>query len=258
VVPDPPTLEPLDRQAITARLAGAGSMRADIEHVIAAVPKAATADEFRHAILDENAARKGTGTSRMWTWKRLKLRYALDRPGTVEFAAFRRAMRDPDPAARGLSAMLMFARLDRLFREATLELLGPRLGRPGEVVDANEVRDYVDGARRAAGLEWSAESIASTANHLASSWKDFGLVEGSKARRIVRPRPSNATIRFAVELGKAEGRTDRQVLDAPWLRLLGMDFAAAEVALRGAARDGVLQYRAQADVVEITLPADEG
>ncbi len=256
MAPDLPTLEPIDQQAITARLAGAGSMRADIEHVMAAVAAVATSGDYRRAILEENAARKGTGTSRMWAWKRLKLRYALDRPETVEFAAFRRAMRDPDPAGRGLSAMLMFARQDRLFRDATLELLGPRLGRSGEVIPAPLVRADVDARRRAAGLEWSEESLLSVANHLASSWKDFGLVEGSKERRIARVRPSHATTRFAVELGRAEGRTDRQVLDSPWFRLLGMDVASVESALRAAARDGILQYRAQADVIEITLPRD--
>ena len=256
MAPDLPTLEPIDQQAITARLAGAGSMRADIEHVMAAVGFGATPDDYRRAILDENAARKGTGTSRMWAWKRLKLRYALDRPETVEFAAFRRAMRDSDPAGRALSAMLMFARQDRLFRESTLQVLVPRLGHAGEVISAPLVREDVEARRRAAGLEWSDESLASVANHLASSWKDFGLVEGSKERRIARLRPSHATTRFAVELGRAEGRTDRQILDAPWFRLLGMDATAAESALRAAARDGILQYRAQADVIEITLPAD--
>lgn len=258
MVPDPPTLEPLDRQTITARLAGAGSMRAEIEHVMAAVPGAATAEEFRRAILDNNAARKGTGTSRMWAWKRLKLRYALDRPANVEFAAFRRAMRDTDPAGRALSAMLMFARLDRLFREATLDLIVPLLARPGIVIEIDRVREYVERRAAQAGLDWSAESLRSVTNHLASSWKDFGVVEGSKQRRVVRPRPSHATIRYAVELAKAEGRTDRQVLDAPWFRLLGLDVAGAEAALRAAARDGVLRFRAQAEVVEITLPADEG
>jgi hypothetical protein len=253
LVPDPPTLAPLDDQAITARLAGAGSMRADIEHVMATVPDGATPAEYRRAILDENAARKGTGTSRMWAWKRLKLRYALDRPETVEFAAFRRAMRDSDPAGRGLSAMLMFARLDRLFRETTLDVLAPRLARPEEVIPIQLVRENVEGRRRAAGLEWSDESLASVANHLASSWKDFGLVEGSKERRIARLRPSHATTRFAVELGRAEGRTDRQVLDAPWFRLLGMDVGDAESALRAAARAGVLGFRTQADVVELDL-----
>ena len=256
MAPEPRTLQPLDQQAITARLAGAGSMRADIEHVMAAVSDGATPADFRRAILDDNVARKGTGTSRMWAWKRLKLRYALDRTETVEFAAFKRAMRDPDPAGRGLSAMLMFARQDRLFRDTTLHVLVPRLGRPGEVVPAPLVREDVEARRRAAGLEWSEESLASVANHLASSWKDFGLVEGSKVRRVAPVRTSHATTRFAVELGRAEGRTDRQVLDAPWFRLLGMDATAAESALRAAARDGVLQYRAQADVIEITLAAD--
>jgi Putative inner membrane protein (DUF1819) len=253
---DPSRLEALGDQAITARLAGAGSMRADIEHVMAAVPAGASPDEFRRAIIDDNVARKGTGTSRMWAWKRLKLRYALDQPETVEFAAFRRAMRDSDPAGRGLTAMLMFARQDRLFRETTLQILAPRLGRTGEIVPAPIIREDVEARMQAAGLVWSDESRAAVANHVASSWKDFGLVEGSKVRRVTHVRPSHATVRFAVELGRAEGRTDRQVLDGPWFRLLGMDATGAEPALRSAARDGVLQYRAQADVIEITLPTD--
>jgi hypothetical protein len=253
---DQPKLEPIGDQAITARLAGAGSMRADIEHVMATVPAGASSDDYRRAILDDNAARKGTGTSRMWAWKRLKLRYALDQPETVEFAAFRRAMHDSDPAGRGLSAMLMFARQDRLFREVTLDILVPRLGRTGEVIHPALVREDVEARRRAAGLEWSEESLAAVAIHVASSWKDFGLVEGSKERRISLLRPSHPTVRFAVELGRAEGRTDRQVLDSPWFRLLGIDATAAESALRAAARDGVLQFRAQADVIEITLPPD--
>jgi hypothetical protein len=152
--------------------------------------------------------------------------------------------------------MLMFARQDRLFREVTLDILVPRLGRTGEVIHPALVREDVEARRRAAGLEWSEESLAAVAIHVASSWKDFGLVEGSKERRISLLRPSHPTVRFAVELGRAEGRTDRQVLDSPWFRLLGIDATAAESALRAAARDGVLQFRAQADVIEITLPPD--
>lgn len=231
-------------------------MRADIEHVMAGVADGATPDAYRRAILEDNVARKGTGTARMWAWLRLKLRYALDRTDTPEFASFRRAMRDPDPAGRGLSEMLMFARQDRLFRESTLDLLVPRLGHVGEAIPAPLVREDVEARRRAAGLDWSEKSLTSVANHLASTWKDFGLVEGSKERRVVQLRPSHATVRFAVELGRAEGRTDRQVLDATWFRLLGMDVTTAEAALRAAARDGILQYRAQADVVEITLPVE--
>jgi hypothetical protein len=252
--PELGTLPPLEKQAVTARLAGAGSMRADIEHVMTAVPGDARPDDYRRAIMEDNAARKSTGTGRMWAWKRLKLRYALDHTETSEFAAFRRAMRDPDPSARGLSAMLMFARLDRLFREATIQVLVPRLGKAGEVVPTALILEEVQGRSRAAGVSWSEESLVHAAVHLAGAWKDFGLVEGSKERRVAQLHPSHATIRFAVELARAEGRTDRQALEAPWFRLLGMDATAAESRLRAAARDGQLQYRAQADVVEITLP----
>ena len=255
--PELSTLLPLVEQAITARLAGAGSLRADIEHVMAAVPRDARPDDYRRAIMNDNAARKNTGTARMWAWKRLKLRYALDHTDAPEFNAFRRAMTDPDPAGRGLSAMLMFARLDRLFREVTLRVLAPQLGHPGQVIPSTVVRQEVEARSRAAGLTWSEESLAHAAVHLAGAWKDFGLVEGSLERRVCRLHPSHATTRFAVELGKAEGRTDRQVLDAPWFQILGMDEAAAASLLRAAARDGELQYRAQADVVEITLPVEE-
>lgn len=239
---------------MTARLAGAASMRTELEHVLSSVGPGASPSTYRTAILEANAARKGTRTARDWAWKRLKLRYALDSTDTPEFRAFDRGMRDPDPAGRGLSAFLMLARADRLFREATLELLSPCLGEPGRVVLQADALDFVNRAREAAGLEWSVKSVRAIAGHVLTSWKDFGLVEGSKVRRVARLRPSHSTIRFAVELGKAEGRTDRNVLEAPWFQLLGMDAAGAEASLRAAARAGALQYRAQADVIEITLP----
>ena len=110
-------LEPVEEQHITARLAGAASMRTELEHVLSAVGPDATPAKFRTAILDDNAARKGSYTARDWAWRRLKLRYALDSTDTPESKAFTRAMRDPDTAARGLTCFLMLARTDRLFRD---------------------------------------------------------------------------------------------------------------------------------------------
>ena len=251
-------LEPLQQQAITARLAGAGSMRAEIEHVLQAVASGASADGYRRAILDENAARKASASARSWAWLRLKLRYALDRPTSAEFIAFRRAMADPDGAGRGLSAMLMLARRDRLFREVTLGVVAPLLVVSAAQIDIEDVRIDVEGRMQAAGLSWSSQSLAATTNHLLSSWKDFGMIEGSKVRRVAKLRPSHATIRFAVELGRGEGLTDRQNLESTWFRLLGMDAASVEGGLYAAARAGVLDYRSQADVVEIVLPDEQG
>ena len=229
-------------------------MRSEVEHVLAAVDAGASPAEFRAAILDGNAARKDTHTARDWAWKRLKLRYALDSTNAPEFKAFDRAMRDADPAGRGLTAYLMLARTDRLFREISLDLVVPHLGVPGKTIEVDAVLEYVDTARKGASLEWSAASVRATAGHILTSWKEFGVVEGSKVRRIARLRPSHATMRFVIELARAEGLTDRQALESTWTRLLGMDFRAVDWALRSAARDGALQFRTQADVVEIILP----
>lgn len=230
-------------------------MRSELEHVLAAVSVGATPAEFRAAILEGNAAQKSTHTARDWAWKRLKLRYALDTTEAPEFKAFERAMRDGDPAGRGLSAYLMLARTDRLFREISLELAVPHLGEPGTVVEAGAVLEYVETARKAADLEWSTASVRAIAGHVMTSWKEFGIVEGSKVRRIARLRPSHATMRFVIELARAAGLTDRQGLEGTWPQLLGMDLRAVDTSLRSAARDGVLQFRTQADVVEIILPA---
>jgi hypothetical protein len=248
------SLQPLDRQPITARLAGAAAMRAELEHVLAVVGPDVVAKNLRSAILNGNAARKATHTARNWAWRRLKLRYALDSTVSQEFRAFHRAMLDPDPAGRGLTAYLMLARTDRLFREASLDVLVPTLGEPTKTVEPAAVYDFVDGRRKAAGLEWSEESLRAIVGHVLTSWKQFGLLEGSKVPRVARMRPSHATMRFAIELARAEGLTDRQALESTWTQLLGMDFRAVDAALRSAARDGALQYRTQADVVEIILP----
>src|ERR1035437_1896746 len=118
-------IETLDVQPISPRLTGVGSLRPELESVLANAPSDASAAEYRRAILEDNAARKGSVTARMWAWRRLKLRYALDQPEIEEFRSFRRAMVDSSPIGRGHTCALMFARLDRLFREVTLAQLSP-------------------------------------------------------------------------------------------------------------------------------------
>ena len=47
---------------------------------------------------------------------------------------------------------------------------------------------------------------------------------------------------------------DRQLLDARWFWLLGLDRSHVVDLLAAARRDGALDFRMQADVVEIDLP----
>jgi hypothetical protein len=67
-----------DEQVFAPRLSGVGSLRRELEAVLAAAPPGADHSTYRRLILELNAAGKATASMRMWTWKRLKIRYLLD------------------------------------------------------------------------------------------------------------------------------------------------------------------------------------
>jgi hypothetical protein len=176
------SLEHPDAQPITVRLAGAGSLRRELEALLAAAPAGASPDDFRHLLLQQNVAGKGSANARMWAWKRLKLRYALD-PAIVEHCAFLAAMRaTADAHERGLICLLMFARTDRLFREVTLECVSPYLAREGTVIEPTAIEAAIRGRSDAGGSHLSASTLDRAHKHLLAALKDFGLIRGSRLR----------------------------------------------------------------------------
>ncbi len=178
-----------DAQPYTARLAGAGSLRHELEALLAATPATASPDEYRRLLLEENVTGKRSASGRLWAWKRLKLRYILD-PGVAEFRAFRAAMdATMDSRERGLLGFLAFARTDRLFRDVTLECVSPYLARDGVAIDVETVRGAVSSYAHDSGLAWSASTLDRAHKHLLAALKDFGLIRGSYSRRTVHPHP---------------------------------------------------------------------
>lgn len=248
------SLGPPDAQPITARLAGAGSLRRELEALLLAAPPCASPEDYRQLLLRENVAGKGSATARMWAWKRLKLRYALD-PAIVEHRALLAGMRvSADPHERGLLCFLMFARTDRLFREVTLECVSPHLGREGSVIEPAAIEAAIRERAESSGLRWSTNTLDRAHKHLLAALKDFGLIRSSRLRHTVRPRPGGQTTLFATRLGRHEGLTDRQVIESRWFRLLGLRRDQVVDLLYAANRAGTLGFRMQADVVEIGLP----
>jgi hypothetical protein len=194
---------------------------------------------------------------RVWTWKRMKVRYLLD-PRVSEFRAFAQAMTSTaDPGERGLLVLLMMARTDRLFREVTSDQISVHLSRPNTVIDSDAVRSAVEVIADRTDAHWSRSVIEGLTSHVLSSAKDFGLLRGSRRKRIATIRPGATAITFAVELSRLEGLTDRRALESGWFRLLGLTMDQVLNLMRLAAREGALGFRFQADVAEIVLPALE-
>ncbi len=248
-----------DSQPYTARLAGAGALLDELEAVLHTAPAQASRADFRRLIIEENAARKSTANARLWTWKRLKLRYLLDSPDCPEFTAFHLAHAAARTTEdRRIVAALMLARTDALFRDVTLDVVSRALRTPGHVVRPESIRANVEAKMHASSLVWSAESLTSITNHLLSALADFGFIEGSRVRRTARVRPGVEPTVFAATLGRLEGLTDRANLESRWFRLLGLDIEEAASALREAARAGALRFRMQADVVELVIDGHQG
>jgi hypothetical protein len=236
------------------RLAGAGSLRRELEALLTAAPPDATPEIYHDLLLRENVAGKGSATARMWAWKRLKLRYALD-PGLIEHRAFLTGMSSTgDHHERGLLCFLLFARTDRLFREVTLECVSSHLAREGTVIEPSTIEAAIRKLAEASDLRWSESTLDRAHKHLLAALKDFGLIQGSRTRRTLRPRPANQMTLFAARLGRFEGLSDRQLLDSRWFRLFGLTRDQVADLLFAAHRAGVLRFRTQADVVELDLP----
>ena len=246
-------LELPDEQPFLPRLSGAGSLRRELEAVFAVAPSDSALAAYRDLLLVQNAAGKGSVSMRNWTWKRLKNRYLLD-PSVSEFVAFRGAMDEAhDPSERGLLAFLMMARTDRLFRDVTLEIVSPLLDSADSLIAAEKIRDAIQARAEIHQLRWTDNSIRGVTSHLLSSAKDFGLLTGAASKRTQRVRPGPSSASFAVQLSRLEGLSDRQSLESRWFRLLGMSFDRVLSVMFDAARAGVLEFRFQADVAEITL-----
>ena len=247
-------LESPHGQPVTARLAAAASRRADLETLLAAAAPGASPADFRQLVVDQNIAGKRSAVSRQKLWNQLQQRYLLDR-SVPEGAAFLAGMASTSsPSDRGLLCLLMMARTDRLFREVTLRAVSPYLARDGTVIPAEEVQQVLKDYLSENSVVWSPETKLSVQQHLMAALKDCGVLRGSRPKRTARPRPSSQVTLFAARLALSEGLTPRQVLVSQWFRMLGLDTDQVVDLLYAAARDGVLRFRTQAEVVDLQVP----
>jgi hypothetical protein len=252
VAVDRPAIE-LASQPYTARLAAAGSRRAELMALLAAAPARAKTDELRQLVVRENATGKGSAASRAKVWEQLRRKYVLD-PEVPEYRALLEAFgATRSYADQGLLCYLLFARTDRLFREGVSEGVVPQLGRDGTPIDTTAVQEILRAKLVAQGVEWSEETLVTARQHLLSALKDFGVLRGGTKKRTVKPRPGPIVVWYAARLAQLEGRTAWQVPDSIWFRLLGLERDAAIEALREATRAGVLSFRQQAEVIELDL-----
>ncbi len=221
-------------------------MLADLGQLLAATPAGATRDDYRVAILDENALGKGTASTRLWSWKKLRELYGLD-PRLAVFRCFRQLW-EVDSAGRPLLATLCACARDPLLRTSAAVVLHSPLG---SVVSYG---DFAQAMAQANPDRFSPKTLRSMGQNLYSSWAQSGHLAGVKARKRAHPILSPEAVVYALVLGRLAGARGQLLFSTFWTALL---YAPAETLYELAAvasQRGRIDLRRVGSVVDVGFP----
>lgn len=172
-------------------------MLAELSAVLANVPQASGAADYREAILQRNVLGKTTDSTRRESLRRLRELYALDE-ATPIFGLLRK-LQAIDTASLPLLAVQVAWARDPLLRATT-----------PPVIDASE-GERVETASLAQAFEaafpnqYSELSRNQTARHAASSWTQSGHLAGRAKKVRQQIKPTAVVVTMAFFLGDVAG-----------------------------------------------------
>lgn len=214
--------------------------------VLDKVPPGGGVDDYVAAIVEDNALGKPTQTTRRRTAQRLVELYGLD-PRMPLFKVLR-SLWGADAPSRPMLAFLAAAARDPLLREMTPFVLEQPAG---VMVTPEQVSAQLD--ENFPGRFQPSTRLA-TAQRLASSWTQVGMLQGKIKKVRSRPVVTPVVVTFALAVGFLAGLRGRLLLDSTWTRMIDRStIEVAELAAE-ASRQGWLTYKSAGAVVEITFP----
>ncbi len=220
---------------------------ADLAAVLSACPGDANQEQFRVAVIDVNAAGKGSLSSRQRTFRYLREMYLLD----ISDPTFRAMVRlwSRDPKGRPLMALLMASAHDRALAATASEVLRCQIG---EVVTSAVLASAVE--REFPG-NYAEQIRAKIGRNALSSWTQAGYLtrdgRGPATRQAIEPTPG--AVAMALVLGHQDGLSGERLFDSGHAALLDASVATLHDRAHDAARKGLLEYRSRGRVTEIDL-----
>lgn len=222
-------------------------MLEEISLLLAAVPLGSSVDQYRQAVLEENATRKSTVTTRTKTLRHLRELYALSEQIPL-FAIYRRLLLFDPSAAPTLSFLVAWTR-DPLLRGTSAAIVDVS---PGTEISKMQLQRALE---ESFPNQYSALNIGKVSRNAASSWTQSGHLSGrnKKIRQRVQCQPASATL--ALLLGHVRGLRGEELLKSMWCRLLDLNSTEVKSLAAQAHREGLLNMRAVGSVVEIDFPS---
>ena len=221
-------------------------MFAELSLVLDHVGVKAKTSEYISAVVEQNILGKPTQTTRKRTARLLVDLYTLDESRPV-FRLLRHFW-IADPAARPMLACLAAAARDALFRDMTPFVFSVPIG---ATLDPKEVAKSL--GEKFSG-RFSAATITSTSQNLASSWTQAGYLTGKINKKRTRPVVTPVLVTYAFLLGYLSGNRGKMLLDTIWTRMLVRTPAEITDLAMDASKQGWMTFKAAGSVYEITFP----
>jgi hypothetical protein len=218
-------------------------MLAELQRLLAALPSDAAAEDYRAAILNDNALAKSSDSARQRSFRYLRELYALD-PSDAAFRVLRRLW-NSDDRAQPLLALSSALRRDASLRGTAVAVLDAPLG---SVVSAGDLSAAVQDAYPGSYGDAVAHKIGRNA---ASTWTQSGHLAGRTRKVRTHAVPTPQSVAYALFCAYLDGRQGELLFEAVEARAQDRPTYALRELARDASRRGLIDYRAAAGVTEV-------
>ncbi len=218
-------------------------MLPDLRQLLASTVADAAYDDYQAAIMEENVLGKGTASTRLWSWKKLRELYGLD-PSLAVFRCFRQLWRT-DSAGRPLLAILCACARDPLLNTSAAVILEAPLD---SVVSSS---DFARTIEQAAPDRFTPKTLRSMGSNLYASWTQSGHLTSGKTRRRAHPTVSPEAAVYSLVLGRLTGARGPLLFSSFWTELLDAPKDTLYELAAVASQRGWIDLRRMGSVVDV-------
>jgi hypothetical protein len=218
-------------------------MLAELRLLLAALPQSASLEEYRSAVVDENALLKKTVPTRKVSFRWLRELYALDRK-ILLFRALR-DLWDDDFQSQPLLAMLIALARDPLLKSTAERILSIPVG---ECITPTMIAEAVN---TNFPNRYKPNTLASIGRNAISSWQQAGLLSGKLHKLRVRAQSRPTSVAYALLLGYLSGARGEALFRTFWCRLLDAPAHVLHEQALTASQRGWIEYRRMGDITEV-------
>lgn len=218
-------------------------MLAALRQLLDSTPADTTYAGYRAAIMEENVLGKGTASTRLWSWKKLRELYGLD-PRLAVFRCFRQLW-DNGFEGRPLLAVLCACARDPLLHVSASVILKAPMS---SVVSP---QDFAEAVHNAAPERFRETTLKSMGQNLYASWTQSGHLTGGKVRKRTHPVVTPEATAYALVLGRLTGARGQLLFSTFWTALLDAPREALFDLAAAASQRGRIDLRRAGSVAEV-------